>query len=72
VAVAEGGGTVAVIWEGWSAKTSLSTRVVGRLACLAEAGDASLERVLRKVDLRFGGSGRVCGRGGTGCVWRSL
>ena len=85
VAVADGGGTVAVMvigWGGWSGasrpavKTSWSTIaafvVVGLLLCLAEAGEASLERVLRNVDFRFGGRGRLSGRSGMECAWRSL
>ena len=82
--MAEGGGTVAVIVIGWGAwsgvggsgagmKTSCSTRgAVGRLLCFAEAGEASLERVLRKVDFRFGGRGRLCGSCGIEWAWRSL
>lgn len=40
--------------------------LVGLRWCFVEVGDASLERVLRKVDLRLGGTGNVSGEMGRG------
>ncbi len=60
------GGKPCTTERGLAKSGRLTFGLVGRRWCFVEVGDASLERVLRKVDLRLGGEGNVSGEMGRG------